>query len=183
MTIIQIIDTFTFYGLDIIALSALTCVCVQIIKLTLLKNCRRKVVTFLPLLFGTLFYAVYAGVCHLSVKWLFDNYVGVLEHGFAVAALSTLIYVWYEQFVREKEHVSATQGVIATLIDGYVPSDEIESTAKAICEIIEKDVTGNGASRIAELLCESKPENVSETDIKLLSKLIIETLAHIYTSA
>lgn len=182
MTIIQIIDTFTFYGLDIIALAAATCVAVQIIKLTLFKTIRKKVVTFLPILLGTLFYAVYAGVYHLSAKWVLDNYVGVLEHGLSVGALSTLFYVWYEQFVRERECVSATHGVIATLIEGYVPSERVESTAKAICEAIEKDVTGNGANRIAEILSANHPEDVSEAEIRMLSRLIIETLAHIYAT-
>ena len=179
MTIIQIIDTFTFYGLDIIALAAATCVAVQIIKLTLFKTISKKVVTFLPLLLGTIFYAVYSGVCHLSAKWVLENYVGVLEHGLSVGALSTLIYVWYEQFVREKEYVSATQGIIATLIEGYVPSEQVECIAKAICGALERDVTGNGANRIAEILSENKSENLSEADIKLLAKLIIETIAHV----
>ena len=179
MTIIQIIDTFTFYGLDIIALAVATCAAVQIVKLTLLKRVRKKIVTFLPLLFGTLFYAVYAAILHLNAAWVILNYVTVLEHGLSVGALSTLIYVWYEQFVRDKKYVSATQGIIATLIEGYVPSERIESTAQAICEAIERDVTGNGASRIAEILSAGDLEGVSESDIKLLAKLIIETLAHV----
>ncbi len=183
MTIIQIIDTFTFYGLDIIALAALTCVCVQVLKLTLLKKCRRKIATFLPILLGGIFYALYAGICHLSVKWVLENYVDVLEHGFSVGALSTLLYVWYEQFIRDKEKTGATQGVIATLIDGYVPGDDAERIAKAICDAIEKDVTGNGANRIAEILSENRTEAISETDVKLLAKLIIETLAHINAGA
>ena len=182
MTVIQIIDTFTFYGLDIIALAAVTSILVQIIKLTLLKNHRKKIVTFLPIVFGTLLYAAYAALRHMSARWLLDNYVSVLEHGFAVGALSTLIYVWYEQFIREKEHVSASCGVIATLIEGYVPSEKQESIAKAICEAIERDVTGNGAVRIAEILSENSDGDISQSDIKLLSRLIIETLAHIYAS-
>lgn len=183
MTIIRIIDTFTFYGLDIIGLAALTCVCVQVLKLTALKKIRRKIATFMPILLGVVFYAVYAGICHLSACWVLENYVDVLEHGFSVGALSTLIYVWYEQFIRDKEKTSATQGVIATLIDGYVPDAQTERIAKAICETLEKDVTGNGANRIAEILNENRPESVNEADVKLLAKLIIETLAHINAGA
>ncbi len=183
MTIIQIIDTFTFYGLDIIALAAFTCLCVQILKNTLLKKCRKKIATFLPFLLGGVFYSVYAGVLNMSVKWVLENYVDVIEHGFSVGALSTLFYVWYEQFIRDKETTGATQGVIATLIEGYVPDDALEKTAKLICEAVEKDVTGNGANRIAEILNESRPDGITETDLKLLSKLIIETLAHINTHA
>ncbi len=179
MTVIQIIDAFTFYGLDIIALAAVTCALVQVAKLTFLKKFNKKIVTFMPILFGITLYALYDGLCHLSVKWLFDNYVDVIEHGFSVGALSTLVYVWYEQFVREKKCVSATHGVIATLIAGYVPDERVESAAESICAAIQMDVTGNGASRIAEILNADRSEDVSETDVKILSRLIIETLAHL----
>lgn len=183
LTIIQIIDAFTFYGLDIIALATLTCVCVQIAKLTVFKKCRRKIATFLPFILGSIFYAVYSGIYHLSVKWVIENYVSVAEHGFSVGALSTVIYVWYEQFVRDKKANNTTQNVIATLIGGYVPDDELEKTARSICDALEKDVTGDGAIRIAEILNSSRPDGISEKDIKLLAKLIIETLAHINAKA
>lgn len=179
MSIIGIIDAFAFYGLDIIALAALTCITVQIAKRTILKKMQRKVVTFFPVIVGILFYAVYAGVRNLSFVYLIDNYVSVLEHGFSVGALSTLLYVWYEQFIREKQTTGATQGVIKTLIEGYVPEDKADSAASAICDALLKDVTGNGVSRIEEILSENRPENVSEEDLKILAKLIVETLAHI----
>ena len=38
LTFIEIIDTFTFYGIDVILLAALTAICVQICKLTFLKK-------------------------------------------------------------------------------------------------------------------------------------------------
>ncbi|MDE7087278.1 MAG: hypothetical protein K2O67_03700 [Clostridia bacterium] len=182
MTIIKIIDTFAFYGLDVIALAAATCVTVQILKLTLFKKCRKKVMTFLPFLIGCLYYAAYAALINLSLKYLLDNYVNVLERGFSVGALSTVIYVWYEQFVREKKSVSLSAGVIATLIDGYVPSDETEQIAQQIVLAIERDVTGDGAKKTADILAEHNLEGVTEKDIKLLAKLIIETLAHLATT-
>jgi hypothetical protein len=90
-----------------------------------------------------------------------------------------VIYVWYEQFIREQENSSVTEGVIATLIEGYVPTDEVESTAKQIAEAIQKDVTGDGAKKAAEIICASCDEDVTERDVTLLAKLIIETLAHL----
>ncbi|MDE6001651.1 MAG: hypothetical protein K2G96_04975, partial [Clostridia bacterium] len=62
MSIIQIIDTFTFYGIDIIILAAATAVITQVLKKTLLKKVKKKLITFLPFGLGTLFYAVYAGI-------------------------------------------------------------------------------------------------------------------------
>ena len=182
MTIIQIIDTFTFYGFDVLALAAATCLVVQLFKITVFKKCKKKVLTFLPFLTGTLFYAAYAAAINLSFRFIADNYVEVLEHGFSVGALSTVIYVWYEQFMRERKSMSATQSVISTLIAGYVPDEKCAEVAEKIAAAIEKDVTGDGAKRIAEILSESNPEGVTDNDVKMLSRLIIETLAHITIS-
>ncbi len=182
MTVFEIIDAFTFYGLDVIALAAATSIFVQILKLTLLKNCQKKVITFLPFVIGSLIYAGYAALVNLSFRYVLDNYVSVLEHGFSVGALSTLVYVWYEQFVRSKSKGSATAGVISTLIAEYVPSEELSSIAAEIAHAIEKDVTGDGAKKTADILSAHRLEEVTENDIKVLSRLIIETLAHISIS-
>lgn len=178
MTIIQIINLFTFYGIDVMLLAALTAVVVQIFKLTFLKRIQKKLLTFLPFILGTLFYAAYSAIVHLSFFYVFKEHISVLEHGLSVGALATLLYVLYEQFVREKTSVSPAEGVIATLIAGYVPDDETERVAKLIAEAIQRDVTGDGALRTAEILGENAQEEINERDIKLLSKLIIETLAH-----
>lgn len=176
LTFIEIIDCFTFYGFDVIALALLTAVLTQVIKLTVFKK-RKKLVTFLPFMLGTVLYAVYAAVRNLSLYFIVREYVAILEHGISVGAAATLFYVLYEQFVREKSGLTATEKVICTLIEAYVPSDSLENTAKAIAEAVERDVTGNGASRTAEILSECCEEGITERDIALLSKLIIETLA------
>lgn len=180
MTIIEIIDTFTFYGIDILLLAALTCGLVQLFKATFLKKLNRKLITFLPFAIGSLFYAAYAAARNLSLSYLITEYVSVIEHGISVGAAATLLYVLYEQFVREKKSgLSATESVISTLIEGYVPTDSVESVAKLISEAIERDVTGSGAKRAAEILTENSEENITERDVQLLAKLIIETLAHL----
>ncbi len=179
MTVFEIIDAFTFYGLDVIALAVATSVLVQVLKLTLFKNCQKKIITFLPFLIGALLYTGYSALINLSIRYVADNYVGVIEHGFSVGALSTLIYVWYEQFVRNKSKGSATAGVISTLIAEYVPSEQLSEIAAEIARAIEKDVTGDGAKKTADILSEHRLEDVTENDIKVLARLIIETLAHI----
>lgn len=178
MTLIQIIDTFTFYGLDVLALAAATCLVTQLFKKTLLKRNQKKVITFLPFIIGCLLYAAYYALYNLSFKVLLDEYVHVLEHGFSVGALSTVLYVWYEQFIRGEKTTSASVGLIATLIEGYVPSDDVESIAKSVCEAIEKDVTGDGAQKAADILLAQGGEGINENNAKMLAKLIIETLAH-----
>ncbi len=94
---------------------------------------------------------------------------------------STVYYVLYEQFVREKDGMTSTEKIITTLIEGYIPADSVEKAAKAVAEAIQRDVTGNGAVRAQEILAEYSGEEVNERDIQLLSKLIIETLAHVTT--
>lgn len=182
MTFIQIIDAFTFYGADVILLAAATAVLTQLLKITLFKGARKKLATFLPFMLGTLLYAVYAAVRNLSFVYLFEEYVSIIEHGVSVGAAATLYYVLYEQFVREKSKLSATEKVIATLIESYVPSDGLEAAAKAVAEAIARDVTGDGARRAEEIIASYSQGNATEQDLRLLSKLIIETLAHMNVS-
>lgn len=179
MTIIKIIDTFAFYGFDVALLAFLTAFAVQILKVTLFKKRKKKLLTFLPFIIGTLFYAAYYALKNLCLYCLVKDYISVLEHGFAVGSAATLAYVLYEQFVREKDTLSETQHVVATLIEGFVPADSIDKVAKAVCEAIERDVTGDGARRAQEIISEYAGEDITERDIALLAKLIIETLAHI----
>lgn len=182
MTIIEIIDTFTFYGVDAIALAVGTALVVQLFKRTVLKGVQKKLMTFLPFCVGTLLYAAYAAVRALDFFILFENYTDILEHGVSVGSLATLLYVLYEQFVRAKSGLSAIEEVIKTLIEGYVPTESAEQVAKQIAAAIERDVTGSGAKRAAEILTENADEGVTERDVELLSRLIIETLAHLTTA-
>lgn len=180
MTIIEIIDAFTFYGLDVLILALATSVTVQICKVTFLKKANKKLLTFLPFTLGTLFYAIYAAVKNLSLAYLVTEYVSVIEHGISVGAAATLLYVLYEQFVREKKQgLTPAEGVISTLIEGYVPSKRVEAVAKLIAEAVEKDVSGAGAEKTAQIITENARENVTEQDIALIAKLIIESLAHL----
>lgn len=182
LTILKIIDTFTFYGLDVALLAVLTAITVQICKVTFLKKAQKKLITFLPFTVGAIYYAAYAALVNWSLSYLLTEYVSVLEHGVSVGSVATLLYVLYEQFVRAKKSPSISEGIISTLIEGYVPTDRIESVAKQIAEAIERDVTGNGALRAAEIICENS-EELAERDVELLSKLIIETLAHVNAAA
>ena len=178
MTFIQIIDTFTFYGFDVAALAFITTVAVQILKKTILKSVNKKIFTFLPFIVGTVLYAAYYAAINVSLRVLVSDYVAVLEHGISVGAVATLVYVMYEQFVREKNTLSATEGVIKTLIEAYVPPENLERVAKEIAAAIEKDVTGGGARKAAEILTENCGD-IDENSVNLLAKLIIETLAHL----
>ena len=62
MDFFTIMDDLTLYGVDIAVISGVTCTIVQILKRTVLKNCNKKVLTFLPFVIGTVLYAVFAGI-------------------------------------------------------------------------------------------------------------------------
>ena len=179
MDIFDIIDTLSGYGADIAIFSALTCAAVQILKRTLLKNCQKKVLTFLPFALGALICAVFAAAVNADICYPLRELPAVCERGFAVGSLSTLIYVWYEQFIRAKDDADKNRDVIATLIEGYVPADEVKDAAKSIAGAIERDVTGDGATRAEEILLNHAGEGISKRDAAMLAKLIIETLAHL----
>ena len=94
---IKILDVFTFYGFDVMLLAALTAITVQICKVTFLKRVKRKLLTFLPFIFGIIYYAAYAALVHMDFYFVLNEYVSVIEHGFAVGTTATLTYVTYEQ--------------------------------------------------------------------------------------
>ena len=125
------------------------------------------------------FCAAFAAVSELNVNFIFEHLPETGERGFMVGSLSTLLYVWYEQFIRQKNDCGKTEGVIATLIEGYVPADDVQKTAKSIAEAISRDVTGDGAKKTQKILSEAVGGETGERDVAMLAKLIIETLAHI----
>ena len=181
MTFIQIIDTFTFYGVDVALLAIATAIITQVLKITLLKKVQKKIVTFLPFTLGTLLYAIYAAVRNLSAVYVVQNYAEILEHGLAIGSLATLLYVLYEQFIRKQSGLSETEQVVSALIEGFVPDESVEKVAKDLTDAFLKDVTGNGAKLCEEILGQNANEEITEHDVQLLSRLIIETLAHMAT--
>ena len=124
MDFFTIMDDLTLYGVDIAVISGVTCTIVQILKRTVLKNCNKKVLTFLPFVIGTVLYAVFAAVAHLDIGYLLTDLPYVCERGFTIGSLSTVLYVLYEQFIREREQTPVTEGVISVLMEGYLQADD-----------------------------------------------------------
>ena len=70
---IKILDVFTFYGFDVMLLAALTAITVQICKVTFLKRVKRKLLTFLPFIFGIIYYAAYAALVHMDFYFVLNG--------------------------------------------------------------------------------------------------------------
>lgn len=167
--------------MDVVLLAALTAVVVQIFKLTFLKNVAKKFITFLPVALGILFYAVYAAIWHLDFFYVFNNFCAIIEGGISVGAVATLLYVIYEQFMRGQGPSDTGEAVVFSLIDGYVAAENALKVAKLICEILLSCKGEESAEKTKEILTENANEGITETDIGLLTDLIIETFAHITT--
>ena len=89
MTVVEIIDFVTLYGVDVVALAAVTAAVCAILKKTLLKDAER-LDAFMPYIIGSALYAAYAAAAHGSLAFLCDNMCEVISRGFAVGALATM---------------------------------------------------------------------------------------------
>lgn len=183
MDYFSIIDNLTGYGADIAVISLVTCIIVQVLKRTLLKDCPKKVISFLPFVIGTILYAVFAAIAHLDISYLLTDLPYVCERGFTIGAIATALYVLYEQLIRERENATMTEALIAAIIEGYVPEDKTEEAARSVAEALESDLTGNGADITAQILKEYVSEDVSDLEIEAISKLIIQTLQSLSVTA
>lgn len=178
MSIFEMIAKFSFYGMDVMLMASLTCLTIQLLKVTVLRRVQRKIFTFLPFLLGTAMYAGYGVLVHRDFAWVMENYVTVCEHGFAIGTAATMLYVMYEQFIRQKTELTATEQMVATLLDGYVAESKVNEAAKKISAAIAHDEMGNGAEMVIEVLS-SYVKNAGDGELKLLAKLIIDTIANV----
>lgn len=179
MTIIQLINTFTFYGIDVVLLALLTTVTVAIIKKLFFKSASKKFLTFLPFIIGTLFYCAYSALVNMSLLPIINGVSEHIEKGFAVGAAATILYVVYEQFIRKDNSTPLSESVVKTIMQGYIKSDELESAAKSAYEAITNDVTGSALERVKNIISEHAGEGTSEREILLLAKLLCDTLSHL----
>jgi hypothetical protein len=171
MSYYKIIDAFTYYGADVVALSILTSALTQLLKVTLLKKANKKFITFVPFIIGTLLFAAYYAIANLSVLVLISEYSYVLERGVTVGTLATVIYIIYEQFGRGGgSGGSGLEGLILSLIEAYVRSD---CKDEAVKEVQNSLISGADSGEIVKLLNCYAEENVTEADLENLSYLLI----------
>lgn len=179
MTIIQLINTFTFYGIDTVLLALLTTVTVAIIKKLFFKKTSKKLLTFLPFILGTLFYCAYSALANLSFAPVLSDACGHFEKGFAIGATATIIYVVYEQFLRGDKSTPLFESVAKTILEGYIKSDELDIASKSAYEAVLNDVTGSALERVHKIIAEHADDGVSEREILTLARTLCETLTRL----
>lgn len=183
LTIIQLINTFTLYGIDTVLLAALTTVTVAIIKKLFFKKASKKLLTFLPFIIGTAFYCAYSAIMNLSFAPVINGISAHLEKGFAVGATSTILYVVYEQFVRGDKSTPLSKSVAKTILEGYIKSDELDAASKSAYEAVVNDVTGSALERVRKVISEHAAEGTDEREILLLAKTLCDTLSHLNSAS
>lgn len=174
MTYIEIIDLFTFYGVDVAVLGIVTCALTQILKTTLLKKAPNKVYTFLPFAIGCVLYFCYAAVAHTSATFALENFARVFERGLSVGAAATMVYVIYEQFVRGKGQTDLKTLAVAALLEGYFDGEKLNTVAQNIAMCQPEPTCAE--NKIFTILNSEAAGDMSAEEIKALARIIAKTL-------
>lgn len=176
-------DLFTFYGVDVAVLGIVTSALTQILKATLFKKAPNKIYTFLPFILGIIIYVFYAAATHTSFDYVLENFARIAERGLSVGAAATMVYVIYEQFVRGKPAKNAVCLTVAAILEGYVGEEKRYAVAQNIVEGFD-GTNAELAEKAVERRLESEAAGeISAEEIRLLSLLIVRTLAQLNTSA
>lgn len=180
MTFIEIMRFITFYGVDIAVLGIVTCVLTQLLKTTLLKKAPNKLYAFMPVILGSVLYAVYTMIAHMSFCYAFENIGSVLENGFTVGAAATVIYVVCEQFTRKKNSsLSTAASVVAAMIADSVEEEKLNAIAQKIDDEFDSSDMHSAAHTIARTLSECAQGDADERSFEELSILVAQTLARL----
>lgn len=173
MTIMQYLNAFRLYGLDVLLLALGVTLVTALLKKTLLKNAPKKLYLFLPFLIGLVFWCIYRAIADRNFLFLTENFPQTLESAFACGCAATLYYVVYEQFFRTKAEGGSSEP-LSPLLEGYVPEEKREEAARAL----DEGATGleGDALRafVSQTLTAYADETVSEADIVAAAAVIAE---------
>ena len=133
MELFQFVSYLRQFNADVLLIGAAVWALTAVLKRTLLKNVKRKYMTFVPFVLGILLYAAFT-----ALTGGFDAGVSALApmfaKGVACGSLATVIHVVYEQFLRGNGGLSLkAQCVKALLADcGEIADADAEAIAAAV---------------------------------------------------
>lgn len=183
MTFFEIIDLFTLYGVDVVVLGIVTCALTQILKTTILKNAPNKLYAFLPVIIGTVLYAAYSILTHLSFEYALENFASLLDKGFSVGAVATIIYVISEQFMKGGSPVKLTDAsVIEAMICELVDEEKLNTVAQKIADEFNSADLQSSAQSIEKVLRENAQGDAAAESFAALSVVIVRTLTMFKTT-
>ena len=134
MTFIEIVDLFTCYGLDILALAVITAVICGLVR-SVVKRVSARLYTFLPFLIGVALYIAYAAITRLSFVYVLKNFTEVTGHGVSTGALATGILFFFGHFLKGDISLDLS-AMIAEMLEGFVSEGELGDAAKEIAATV-----------------------------------------------
>lgn len=178
MTVVEIIDFVTLYGVDVVALAAVTAAVCAILKKTLLKDAER-LNAFMPYIIGSALYAAYAAAAHGSLAFLCDNMCEVISRGFAVGALATMA----KAAVSKKAcGAAAPVKAVAAMLEGYVAAGSEIAAAEEMAALFGESGKDGFAAGAAQTLSRYAAGELPEGEAAVLAELIGETLEFFYAA-
>ena len=170
MTALQFLHAFRTFGVDVLLLALGVTLLTSLLKMTVMKNCNKKVFVFLPFIIGIVVYAVFSALVTLSAAPFTTDLMVTLEKGFSCGLAATLYYVLYEQFIRSPKS-GAQENPLLPLLDGIVPDDKREEAAALL---IQKS-SGVDKEQLPEVIRETLLPYVSPelTEMELSAAVLI----------
>ena len=143
MSLFQIFNAFEKYSIDILFLALIVVIITSFVKKTVFKNKHKKIVTFVPFIAGIAVYILYMYFLkNTDIKSLITS--ENIRNGFITGGISTVYYVFYEQFIREKRSIaefSVSELAVEGILSAIVLKDNLESCAKEITSEITERLT------------------------------------------
>jgi len=136
MSLFQIFNAFEKYNVDVLFLAAVVVIITSFIKRIILKNKYKKIVTFVPFIVGIAVYLLYLYVFKEKNIQILINSENI-KSGFKTGGISTVYYIFYEQFIRGKRSIttfSISQLTVEGILSAIVVSTYLESAAKEVTE-------------------------------------------------
>jgi hypothetical protein len=180
MSLFQIFNAFEKYSFDVLFLALIVVIITSFIKRIILKNKYKKIVTFIPFFVGIAVYILYLYVFfNKNIKILITT--ENIKNGFITGGLSTVYYVFYEQFIRGKRDIATfniTELTIEGILSSIVIKNYLESTAKVIAEKTADRLNDKSycCNIITETVNGKLISGISPSDVLLNAKLIISAL-------
>jgi len=180
MSLFQIFNAFEKYSFDILFLALIVVILTSFIKRIILKNKYKKIVTFVPFIIGICVYLLYLYV------FLNKNIVNLItteniKNGFKIGGISTVYYIFYEQFIRGKRDI-ATLNISELTVEGILSSivikNNLQSTAKIIAELTKDRLNDKYYcyNLITETVNGKLINGVTQLDVLTHAKLIVSAL-------
>ena len=180
MSLFQIFNAFEKYSLDILFLALIVVIITSFIKRIVLKNKFKKIITFVPFIVGIAVYILYMYVLEnvaLEKLLTMENF----NSGFKTGGISTVYYIFYEQFIRGKKEITtlsiptlAVEGILsAIVIKAFLESTAEEIENKIIDRLSDKNYCIN---TISETVKGKLISGISTQDVLIHAKLIVSTL-------